>query len=135
MPGLRVLRELSTMSSSVRTILLAADVADSDIIDALQLGARGVLMKHSATELLFKSLQAVMAGECWIGREKVGHLIEKMRERAFPADAAPRQPTCGFTPRQLDIVSAIVAGSSNREIGRQFPIRPTTVKYHLSHMF
>ena len=53
----------------------------------------------------------------------------------MPAGAVPRQPTFGLTPRQLDIVSAIVSGSTNQDIAQQFSISSNTVKYHLTNMF
>jgi two-component system nitrate/nitrite response regulator NarL len=134
-PGLTVLRELSDVTPPVRTLLLTAEVGDLDVGHALQLGARGILMKHSTTELLFKSIHSVVAGQYWVGRECVAGLVETIRERALPAGAAPRQPTFGLTPRQLDIVSAIVSGSTNQDIAKQFAISSNTVKYHLTNMF
>jgi two-component system, NarL family, nitrate/nitrite response regulator NarL len=134
-PGLTVLRELSDATPPVRTLLLTAEVGDLDVGHALQLGARGILMKHSTTELLFKSIRSVVAGQYWVGRECVAGLVETIRERAMPAGAVPRQPTFGLTPRQLDIVSAIVSGSTNHDIAQQFKISSNTVKYHLTNMF
>ena len=134
-PGLTVLRELSDMTPPVRTLLLTAEVGDLDVGHALQLGARGILLKHSTTELLFKSIHSVVAGQYWVGRECVASLVETIRERAMPAGAVPRQPTFGLTPRQLDIVSAIVSGSTNQDIAQQFSISSNTVKYHLTNMF
>lgn len=134
-PGLAVLRELAAEKTQVRTLLLVADADDSEIVDALELGARGVLMKHSATELLFRSLRAVMAGECWIGRDRVGHLVEKIRDLNNHGTATTRESALGFTPRQLDILSAVASGATTRDISRQLKISPTTVKYHLSHLF
>src|ERR1700704_5760123 len=58
--GLDALRELSTMTPAIRTLLLTASVGDADMIEALQLGARGVVMKHTASDLLFKSIRTVM---------------------------------------------------------------------------
>lgn len=134
-PGLSVLRALSSLTPPVRTLLLTAHADESEIVEALQLGARGILMKHSTTELLFRSLRAVMAGECWVGRDRVGPLIERLRANAC-SEAAPRgNPTFGFTPRELQIMSAILTGSNNRDIGKQFSISPTTVKFHLTHLF
>ena len=46
-PGLEALREISKLAPRIRTLVLTADVGDSDVVDALQLGARGVVMKHS----------------------------------------------------------------------------------------
>jgi two-component system nitrate/nitrite response regulator NarL len=134
-PGLTALRELSQLPSPVRTVLLTAEVGDADVIEALRLGAYGVIMKHTTSSLLFKAIHAVMAGQYWVGRECVAELIECMRHRAAAPGAAPRYPTCGLTARQLDIVSAIVAGATNRDIAEQFSISPKTVKYHLTNMF
>ena len=63
MPGMEALRQLAASASPVRTILLAAAVETEQIAEALQLGARGVVLKHSATEVLLKGIRAVMASE------------------------------------------------------------------------
>jgi DNA-binding NarL/FixJ family response regulator len=58
MPGLEALREMSTgPAHSVRVILLTAAAEKKQIVEALQLGARGVVLKDSATQLLLKSIQ------------------------------------------------------------------------------
>ena len=134
-PGLAALRELSDLNPPVRTLLLTAEVGDSDILEALQLGARGVLMKQSATDLLFRCIHCVMDGQYWVGRECVGSLIESMRERGAAPGSVARHPTFGLTHRQLEIVSAIVSGATNHDIAQQFSISSKTVKYHLTKMF
>ena len=60
-PGLEALRELSTgpVSNAVRVILLTAAAEKKQIVEALQLGARGVVLKDSATQLLLKSIHTV----------------------------------------------------------------------------
>jgi DNA-binding NarL/FixJ family response regulator len=133
--GLAALRELAKLTPPVPTLLLTADVCDAEIMQALQLGARGVLLKQTTSEMLFRCIRAIVAGEYWVGRECVGEIVARMRERAFPAAAPPRYPTFDFTSRQLEIVSALVAGATNQHIAKQFSISATTVKYHLSHMF
>ena len=64
MPGLEALREMSAgpANSSVRVILLTAAAEKKQIVEALQLGARGVVLKDSATQLLLKSIHTVMSG-------------------------------------------------------------------------
>ena len=134
-PGLVVLRELAKLTPPVRTLLLTADVCDAEIMEALQLGARGVFLKQATSEMLFRCIRAIGAGEYWVGRECVGEIVERMRERTFPAAAPAGQRTFDFTARQLEILSALVAGATNQHIAKQFSISATTVKYHLSHMF
>ncbi len=132
--GLETLRDLSVMGLPVRTLLLAAEVGDSDVIEALQLGARGVVMKQSATALLYKSIRTVMKGQYWVGRECLGDVIDKMRDRAA-APADPRRATFGLTARELEVVSTVVGGYPNGDIAQKFSISVKTVKHHLTNIF
>jgi DNA-binding NarL/FixJ family response regulator len=134
-PGLATLRELATLEAPTRTLLLATEVGDSDVVEALQLGARGVVMKHSASDLVFKSIRTVMAGQYWVGRECVGDIIDKMRERALAPGSEARRPTFGLTTRELEMVAAVVAGCPNSDIAQKFSISVKTVKHHLTNIF
>src|SRR5258707_10204939 len=137
MPGLEALREMSsgTSSSSVRVILLTAAAEKKQIVEALQLGARGVVLKDSATQLLLKSIHTVMSGEYWVGRESVSNLVQYLRNLVQSSGEEARQKKFGLTPRELEIVSAVVAGYANREIAEYFKISEDTVKHHLSNIF
>src|SRR2546430_7382295 len=93
-PGLEALRELSSGSAnSVRVILLTAAAEKNQIVEALQLGARGVVLKDSATQLLLKSIHTVMAGGNWGGRENVTNLVPIPRTLgiSFCAEAAHKK--------------------------------------------
>ena len=78
-PGLEALRELSEQSITARVILLTAAAEKEQIVEALQLGARGVVLKDSATQILLKAIHAVMNGEYWVGRESVSNLVQYLR--------------------------------------------------------
>jgi len=93
MPGLETLRELSTSGSPVRVILLTAAIEKRQIVEALQMGARGVVMKDSATQLLLKSIRTVMNGQFWVGREAVGDMVQYLRDRAATDAPSPAKPT------------------------------------------
>ncbi len=137
MPGLEALREMSSGSNSnaVRVILLTAAAEKKQIVEALQLGARGVVMKDSATQLLLKSIHTVMAGEYWVGRESVSNLVQYLRSLVQTSGEEARQKKFGLTPRELEIVSTVVAGYSNKEIAEYCKISEDTVKHHLSNIF
>jgi two-component system nitrate/nitrite response regulator NarL len=134
LPGLEVLRELSSSSLEVRTILLTAAVEKEQIVEALQIGARGVVSKESATELLFKSIRTVVSGQYWVGREEVSDLVAALRG-LLPTGADERQRSFGLTRRELEIVAAIVEGCTNRDIAQKFSLSEDTVKHHLTHIF
>jgi DNA-binding NarL/FixJ family response regulator len=133
--GIEALRDLSTDTSPVRVILLTAAAEKEQIVEALQLGARGVVLKDSATQILLKSIHAVMDGEYWVGRESVSNLVQYLRGLIGSSSAAPRRSRYGLTPRELEIISAVVAGYANREIAEHFKISEDTVKHHLSNIF
>jgi two-component system nitrate/nitrite response regulator NarL len=137
MPGLEALREMSAgpANSSVRVILLTAAAEKKQIVEALQLGARGVVLKDSATQLLLKSIHTVMSGEYWVGRESVSNLVQYLRNLVQSFGEESKQKKFGLTPRELEIVSAVVAGYSNKEIAEYFKISEDTVKHHLSNIF
>jgi len=136
--GLDALRDLNTRaggSGPVRIILLTAAAEKKQVVEALQLGARGVVLKDSATQLLLKSIHAVLAGEYWVGRESVSNLVQYLRNLMQSTNEETKQKKFGLTPRELEIVSAVVAGYANREIAEYFKISEDTVKHHLSNIF
>jgi DNA-binding NarL/FixJ family response regulator len=134
-PGLEALREMSTDTTGVRVILLTAAAEKDQIVEALQLGARGVVLKDSATQILLKSIRAVMDGEYWVGRESVSNLVQYLRGLVGSSSNVARHRRYGLTPRELEIVSAVVAGYANKEIAEHFKISEDTVKHHLSNIF
>jgi two-component system nitrate/nitrite response regulator NarL len=133
-PGMDALRDLSSSENGVHTkiIVLTAAVERLEIVQALQLGARGVVMKEAATQLLMKAIRTVMAGQYWVGREAVGDIVDFMRTNPS-GEKAPRN--YGLTKREMDILTTIVAGLSNKEIARKFTLSEDTVKHHLTNIF
>ena len=131
--GLQVLDELSAGRMPVRTIVLTAAIERSKAVETLQRGARGVLLKEASTAHLFKCIRCVAEGQYWVGREEVGDLVEYMRREVSAAQ--DERERLGLTGRELEIVSAIVAGLSNRDMASQFAISEQTVKHHLTRIY
>ena len=134
--GLETLRELSGSSTPVRTIVLTASIEKEQIAQALQLGARGILLKDASTDVLLKGIRTVMNGQFWVGQDKVTDLVEILR--SYMPDSDERKAdrkTFGLTARELDVVAAIVSGFTNREIAQKFSISEQTVKHHLRNIF
>jgi len=136
-PGLEALREMSsaTNQSAVRVILLTAAAEKNQIVEALQLGARGVVLKDSATQLLLKAIHTVMAGEYWIARENISDLVQVLRASEKRSRKETKQRNRRLTARELEVVSAVVAGYTNRDIAQKFSLSEDTVKHHLTNIF
>jgi len=132
--GLETLRELSGSTTPVRPIVLTAAIAQEQIARALQLGARGIVLKDAPTEVIFNSIRAVMNGQFWVGQSQVKDLIEALRFYIAPADEDLNKQF-GLTSRERDVVGAIASGLTNREIAEKFSISEQTVKHHLRNIF
>jgi two-component system nitrate/nitrite response regulator NarL len=135
--GLDVLRALATPAQPMpRTIVLATAIDDELALEALRLGAQGILLKDTAPPLLFKSVRAVANGQCWLGREHVSNLVRHLQMTRNTADHdQPRRTAFGLTPRERQVVSAIADGSTNRDIAQRYSVSADTVKHHLTNIF
>jgi two-component system nitrate/nitrite response regulator NarL len=133
--GLNVLKKLAAMPEPVRTIALTGAIDQDMLIAALQNGARGVILKESTTALLFKSIRSVIADEYWVGREDVGRIVERLRRLAEQCDAEAHAKRFKLTRREMEIVTAVAAGESNKGIAERLSLSEDTVKHHVSHVF
>jgi len=134
MTGLVALRELRNQAVRARIILVTASIDRSEIVAGLQLGAQGVVLKESASDVLFKSIRAVMAGQYWVGRNRVTDLAATLRDLSATS-AKPTRKQFGLTPRELEIIGVILGGYSNNDIATKFAISEKTVKHHLTNIF
>jgi two-component system nitrate/nitrite response regulator NarL len=117
----------------IRTVLLAPSIDLSQVTTALQSGASGVVAKDSTAELLFKSIDAVMAGHQWIG---AGLASRGVAASVRQLDHERRHRLgFGLTRRELDIIRAVLDGDTNRQIAVRLSISENTVKRHLMHTF
>ena len=129
--GLEVLRKLAGASCPVRTIILSVAVEKGQIIEAIELGACGIVLKDAATQLVTKSIRTVMAGQFWVGHENVADLVQYVRNLA--SSAKEQRKDFALTPREREVLSAVVEGSTNRDIAQKLSLSEDTVKHHLEH--
>jgi two-component system nitrate/nitrite response regulator NarL len=124
-PGMEVLRELAHDGPGVHTILLTASIHPLEAAHALRLGARRVVLKASTPELLLKSIRSVCDGER-LGEEVLA---------TWTRYDEWRQNKSELTAREVEIISEIKTGNSNKQIARKLSISEETVKRHLSNIF
>jgi DNA-binding NarL/FixJ family response regulator len=133
--GLGALTSLASIGVPVKSIVLTTEIEREQVVRALQLGARGVLLKSSGPDLIFKGLRTVMTGQHWVDRQTVTDLVDLLRELSAPAKPTPSYNRFGLTARQLEIVATVVAGMTNRDIAKKLSISEDTVKHHLTQIF
>lgn len=135
LPGLDALRTLADSSPRVRTIVLTAAIRREDVVTALYLGARGVVLKDTTPEILFRSIRAVFEGGYWLGDEAIRDLVEALRAMLPSSNATSTGRPFNLTARELEVIKGIVAGYSNKEIALRFNVTEDTVKHHLTSIF
>jgi len=132
--GIETLRELSASEAAPRVLLLTMAIEDAQIVEALQLGARGVVLKEAATELLFKAIRSVVAGQYWVGHDTVTDIVHHLRELSGNGRRTAT-PAERLTPRERQVVAGVASGESNREIASRLGLSEITVKHHVSNIF
>ncbi|HTY62718.1 MAG TPA: response regulator transcription factor [Acidobacteriota bacterium] len=132
--GMEVLEALQQSDGNARTIVLSAAAGEREILKIFELGARGLVLKDSASTMLFKSLKAVMAGQYWIGRKSVSNLIQALKQYGDSAKNG-KPANFGLTPREMEVIRAVISGYPNKEIASKFGISEQTVKHHITNIF
>lgn len=135
MHGLDALRELAEQPIAARILLLTAAIEKDELVTALQFGARGVVMKDSASAVLLEAIHAVVAGQFWVDRGGVSNLVDALRARLGGGTPQRAPQDFGLTARELHVIAAVVAACSNRDIAQKLSISEKTVKGHLTNVF
>ena len=133
--GLTVLQELQHCQSKTKTIVLTAWEDKNHFVQAMKFGARGIVLKRTASELLIKSIRKVHAGEIWLD----SHAVAVMRQFSSSTETAPLavrgQDLFPLSPREREIVALVAQGFSNSEVAGKMFITEQSVKNHLHNIF
>lgn len=134
MPGLSgidVLRTLSAERLKCSTVLLTAALSDSDAVEGLRLGARGIVLKESSPDTLLECIRRVSRGEQWIDSETMTRALDTITRR----ESMMSDPSRTLTARELEIVRMIAQGLRNKAIAERLFISEGTVKIHLHNVY
>ena len=129
--GLDVLRVLSRERLPGRAILLTAAVRDDEVVEAMQLGAMGIVLKDASPDTLIDCIRRVHNGEQWIERETVTRAFKTVLDR----ESASTEAEATLTRREIEIVRMVAKGLRNKAIAEQLAISEGTVKVHLHNIY
>jgi DNA-binding NarL/FixJ family response regulator len=105
---------------------------DRDAVRAMRLGARGIVLKQSASDLLVKSIHRVHAGEIWLDNRITTEVLKAFTKSS---DGGPKRDKPLLSSRETEIVKLVAGGLRNKEIGEKLFISEQTVKNHLHNIF
>jgi DNA-binding NarL/FixJ family response regulator len=132
---------LQSATHKMRVIVLATSDDKNEFVQAMKLGAYGIVLKKTDTELLIKSIRKVHAGEIWLDTHTTAAVIR----RFVAADESPSMPQPASAPRERErsplsqrereIVALVAQGFKNKEMAEKMFISEQTVKDHLHNIF
>src|SRR6201998_3953560 len=110
--GLAVLEEVNFDQLPTRVVVLTAAEDDRDVVRAMRLGARGGVLKQSATALLVRSIHKVHSGEIWLDNHMTA---EVMKAFSKSSDGGPRREKPLLSDREKEIVQLVAQGFATRK--------------------
>ncbi|MCL5952789.1 MAG: response regulator transcription factor [Chloroflexi bacterium] len=125
MDGVAATSEIRRRRPDTQVLVLTTFDSDADILPAIEAGATGYLLKDAPREDLFRAIHAAAQGESFLAPAVAARLVGRMRA---PAEEA-------LSVREIQVLTMISQGASNKEVGRQLHISEATVKTHLIHIF
>jgi two-component system nitrate/nitrite response regulator NarL len=132
---LNALNSLASYLSAVRVVAMVTALEKRQILQALRLGAHGIVLKTSEPPLMLKSIRSVMAGNYWLEGVCLEILVETLRPLLPQVTVETPLTDFGLTTRELATIAKIACGHSNRQIAHEFAISERTVKHHLTNIF
>jgi two-component system nitrate/nitrite response regulator NarL len=133
MPGLsgvELLRRLRGEGDRRAIVLLTAGLDDAALIEAVELGVNGIVLKEGAHSLLIPCLDAVRGGGRWIEPA----LLQRALDLAL-SGGAPADPLASLTERERAIAALVVRGLRNREIAERLETNEGNVKVYLHRIY
>jgi DNA-binding NarL/FixJ family response regulator len=131
MPGMeegRGVAQVVAAAAPAPVIVISGSANDGDVRACIEAGARGFLPKTFGGPVFASAITLVMAGGSYVPAEFV----------ALPSatpDSAGSSPGTPFTPREMEVLTLVVRGCSNKEIARTLSLQEVTIKLHLSRIF
>ena len=129
MSGLAVTRAIKFDSPGTSVILLTAYESADYLVEALQAGAAGYLLKGASKSEIVTTVRRVLAGDAVLRPDLVLDLLRRMS-----APPVETQITTQLTSREQDVLRLIVLGYTNREIADTLSLTVSTVKTHVEHV-
>jgi len=130
--GLGVLKKIHEDETlQTRVVLLTASLEEDELLEAMQHGVWGLVLKESAATSLVQCVRTVARGERLLDPTTVGRALDKIMRR----QQAMREVARVLSPRETEIVRMVAVGLRNKEIASRLFIGEGTVKSHLHSIY
>ena len=126
MDGIEAIRRIRAAGSDARIVVLTTFSDRERIVQALDAGAIGYLLKDAEPEELAAAIRSAAQGDSPLAPKAASALL---------AERAARRPADALSDREREVLKLVAEGLSNKEIARRLEISEKTVKAHLTSVF
>ncbi|MEV4421958.1 response regulator transcription factor [Patulibacter sp. NPDC049589] len=123
--GVAATAELRRLGLPARVLVLTTFDTDRDVLPAIEAGATGYLLKDAPREELFRGVRAAARGESVLAPSVAARLLGRVR-------SPDRDP---LTDRELEVLTLVARGTTNREAAKALFVSEATIKTHLLHLY
>jgi DNA-binding NarL/FixJ family response regulator len=124
--GVEATRQIVARNPDARIVMLTSFADNRKILDALEAGASGYLLKHAGPDELLGAIRAAAAGEAPLDPKAARVLLDTRRLTA---------PDKALSAREREVLRLVAQGLANKQIARKVAISERTVKAHLTNVF
>lgn len=128
--GIGVLRTVAARRIQCQIVLLTAAIHDDEVLQAVKLGAKGLMLKESPPDRLLECVRHVARGDSWFERDTMTRALRTLANGGSTID-----PAAALTPREIDMVRLVSQGLRNKAIAERLSISEGTVKVHLHNIY
>ena len=128
MDGLTALRAIKEISPSTQVIILTSHQGDDELFEAIKAGALSYVLKTAGVDVVVESVRAAARGESLLDPSVAAKVLEEMRRGRDRDEVDP------LSRREVEVLSALARGRSNKEIAKELSIGEETVKTHVSNI-
>ena len=131
--GTELIAELAAASPHTSVLVVTVFGDEAHVVNALQAGAHGYLLKDTPTAEFGRAIRAVCEGASPLSPQVARYLLKRFARPAFE-DGGPKllEP---LTPRELDVLKAVSQGYSVPETARRLQVAPSTVAAHIKSIY
>jgi len=126
--GLTALREIKRISPATQVVILTSHQGDDQLFEAIKAGAVSYVLKTAGVAAVVESVRAAARGESVLDPSVAAKVLQEMRRRR------DRDPVDQLSPREIEVLTALARGRSNKEIAKELSIGEETVKTHVSNI-
>jgi DNA-binding NarL/FixJ family response regulator len=130
--GIEATRQIVRRLDSVAVLILSMHADEPYIMEALQAGAKGYLLKDSAGKDLIRAIEVVATGKSFFSPSVSKVLLDDYVRRMTNAGVTDRYQT--LSEREREVFQLIAEGHTNKTIADMLSVSPTTIETHRAHI-